>query len=87
MAGKSKATAEVKYDGENDVLYIQLSGAEVARTEALDDLRLVDYEASGQPAGIEFISASDGLDLRDLPFAKQIEDALAREDLHFIVLV
>lgn len=48
----------VIYDDDNDVLYVMLSESEVAKTESLDDLRLVDYDAKGMPVGVEFISAS-----------------------------
>jgi len=57
----------VTYDEENDVLYVVLSDRDVSKTRALDDLRLVDYDDKNEPAGIEFISASDGLDLTGAP--------------------
>jgi len=79
------AFQEATYDEENDVLYIQFSGAEVERTVALDDLRLVDYDASKEPVGVEFMGASDGLDVSDVPFSDQIAAILARNGLDFAI--
>jgi uncharacterized protein YuzE len=76
---------EATYDEEHDVLYIQFSQAEVERTVALDDLRLVDYDASKKPVGVEFMSASEGLDVSDVPFSDQIAAILARNGLDFAI--
>ena len=57
----------VRYDEENDVLYVLFNESKVAKTISLDDLRLVDYDNKKERVGIEFISASDGLDLRMRP--------------------
>ncbi len=77
------AFQEATYDQENDVLYIQFSDSEVEKTVAIDDLRLVDFDSSEQPVGIEFIGASDGLDISDVPFAGEIGGILARNGLDF----
>ena len=53
---------QVLYDQENDLLYVLLSKHDVARTRAVDDLRVVDYDANDQPVGIEFMGGSDRLD-------------------------
>ena len=59
----------VEYDPVTDVLYVRLRPVQpVARTHALDDLRLIDYSADGGVVGLEFIDASSGIDLRDVPF-------------------
>ena len=73
----------VLYDDENDVLYVILSDHDVACTKALDDLRLVDYDASDEPVGIEFISASDGLDLAGTPLASRIQALLDEAGIPF----
>ena len=73
----------VLYDDENDVLYVLLSDNEVSRTKALDDLRLVDYDDSDEPVGIEFISASDGLDLSGAPWASRIQVLLDEAGITF----
>ena len=75
----------VQYDKENNVLYVKLSNKDVSQTRALDDLRLVDYDSENQPAGIEFISASDGLDLADAPAAKRIQKLLTEAGIDFPV--
>ena len=63
-----------------------LSNHDVARTRALDDLRLVDYDANDQPVGIEFIGASDGLDLAETPSPEQIQDLLREAEVDFPIL-
>ena len=68
----------VVYDPEADALYVQLIDAPVARTHALDDLRLIDYSGDGGVVGVEFLEAKFGIDLRDVPFSNRI-DALIRE--------
>ncbi len=66
----------VSYDPDADTLYIRFTAQEVCRTSALDDLRLIDYDAQNEVVGIESIDASDGIDLHDLPFAAKIEESL-----------
>jgi uncharacterized protein YuzE len=78
--------AKVRYDAEADVLYVQLGEKKVAKTGSLGDLRLIDYDADAGIVGIEFISASEGVDLRDLPFAKRIEHAIGESGLEMKVL-
>ena len=79
------AFTEATFNEENDVLYIQFSEADVDRTVALDDLRLVDYDAAKEPVGVEFMAASDGLDVSDVPFSDQIAAILARNGLDFAI--
>jgi uncharacterized protein YuzE len=64
---------QMEYSERADALYVRLSDGEVARTEALGDLRMVDYDAAGQVVGIEFLGASHGLDLHDVPMHKDVE--------------
>jgi uncharacterized protein YuzE len=71
------------YDPENDVLYIEFSDKDVERTQALDDLRLVDFDVSGHAVGVEFIAATQGLDLRDVPHSERIEGLLREKGLQF----
>ena len=63
---------QVTYDPEANALYVKLIDIPVHRTHALDDLRLIDYSEDGGVVGVEFLQASDGLDLRDLPFSKKV---------------
>jgi uncharacterized protein YuzE len=78
--------APVIYDDENDVLYVTLSGNDVARTVAFGDLRLVDYDAKGSPVAIEFIGASDGLDLSEVPSEGRIKTLLAKAGINFPIV-
>src|SRR5205085_8483326 len=46
-----------EYDKEVDAGYIRLrKGVRVARTERLDDSRLIDYDDAGDPIGIELLN-------------------------------
>lgn len=72
----------VEYDSEGDVLYVQfVPDREVAKTVSLDDLRLIDYSDDGAVVGLEFIDASAGVDLRDVPFAHTAEQIIGDADL------
>ncbi|MDZ7729642.1 MAG: DUF2283 domain-containing protein [Dehalococcoidia bacterium] len=71
---------------EADVLYVVFQEDTVARTTHLDDLRLVDYSADGGVLGIEFIDASSGIDLRDIPFAKTTERLIGDTGLNIPIL-
>jgi uncharacterized protein YuzE len=63
----------VTYDSDADVLYVRLSDAAVSATKTLDDLRLIDVASDGVVIGIEFIAASGGVDLCDVPFRPRVE--------------
>lgn len=70
------ALPRVRFDPDADVLYVHLAEAKVAETRSLGDLRLIDYSKDGIVIGVEFISASHGVDLADLPFAQTIAKAI-----------
>lgn len=71
------AEVSVEYDREADVLYVRLAPhAKVARTHRLDDMRLIDYSEDGAVVGIEFIDASEGVELSDVPFARKVEQLI-----------
>jgi uncharacterized protein YuzE len=80
---KTKKHEMVRYDEENDVLYLLVNQTKVAKTISLDDLRLVDYDNNNEPVGIEFISASDGLDLSDAPAPTRIRELLDEAGIDF----
>jgi uncharacterized protein YuzE len=63
----------ISYSEREDIVYIQLSDHEVASTQAIDDLRIVDYDADGLVVGVDLIGASGGLGLRDLPERARLE--------------
>jgi len=60
-------------DEDADVLYVRLSDGAVSTTQSLDDMRLIDLSADGAVVGVEFIDASGGIDLRDVPFRQRVE--------------
>ncbi len=79
---------EATYDSEADILYVRLRDSEtVARQTFLDDVRIIDHSEEGTVVGIEFIDASDGVILGDVPFAKQVEDLIGRSGHSFKILV
>ena len=62
------------YDSEADILYVELRDDEASTTQKfLDDLRIIDYSADGAVVGVEFIAASAGIDLTDVPSAASVE--------------
>jgi len=66
----------VTYDPTEDILYVRLSDESVADTVCLDDLRIIDYSVDGGVIGIEFIGASGGVELRDIPFSHKVEELI-----------
>ncbi|MBI5283723.1 MAG: DUF2283 domain-containing protein [Chloroflexi bacterium] len=71
----------VTYDPDADVLYVQLRAGKVARTKSLDDFRLIDYSDDGAVVGIEFIDATAGIDLKDVPFAQTVGQLIGQSGL------
>jgi len=68
---------QVEYDADADVLYVRLvPDATVARSHSLDDTRLIDYSEDGAVVGVEFIDASGGVELQDVPFARKVEQLI-----------
>ena len=61
------------YDAESDVLYVQLSDGAAPQQAFLDDLRIIDYSEDRAVVGVEFLNASEGVDLSDVPFAPTVE--------------
>ena len=82
MNGNSSAD----YDDDADVLYVALLDDDVEETVELDDLRLVDYGKGGCVVGVEFISASSGIDLRDVPLAAEVERVIGSSGYSFKVV-
>ena len=55
---------------------LQLREGPSARSVNLDDLRIIDYAQDGEIVGVEFISATEGVELRDIPFRPTVENAI-----------
>jgi uncharacterized protein YuzE len=66
----------VDHDPEADALYITLEQKMYHHGRDLDDQRRIDYAEDGSVRGVEILYPSDGVDLRDLPRADEIADAL-----------
>ena len=65
------------HDEEADILYVRLrDGEQPARQAFLDDLRILDYSADGRVVGVEFVCASDGIELSGVPFARRVEQLI-----------
>jgi uncharacterized protein YuzE len=74
----------LEYDPRGDIAYIHVASTadvKVHHTERVGDgdeyERGIDYDADGQIVGYEFMNASVGLDLRQLPHQQEIADFIA----------
>ena len=68
---------QIRYDPEADAVYAKLREAEGrVTTQQIDDVRLVDYDESGAVVGVELLFVSGGVDLRGLPEAERIAEAM-----------
>lgn len=76
------------YDSDADILYVELRDGEASATQKfLDDLRILDYSADGAVVGVEFISASAGIDLTDVPSAASVEALISDSGHSFKIFV
>jgi Protein of unknown function (DUF2283). len=64
------------YDEQADAVYVQFRRSAVTRTEELSDSVTVDYDAAGQPLGVEFLNVSLGIDLDQVPHRAQVAKLL-----------
>ena len=69
----SSFTPHAEYHADIDILYVTLSDAEVTRSGDLDLWRNIDLAADGTVVGIEFVNASAGVNLRDVPQYAEVE--------------
>lgn len=69
------------YDQEADAVYVYFNQSPVARTDELSDAVAVDYDSSGQPVGVEFLTVSYGIDLERVPHRAEVAKLL--EERHF----
>lgn len=67
----------VQYDSEADALYVRLrEPIGDVKSRAVDDARIVDYDAEDHVVGVELLDASHGIDLEGLPEAEAIAEAI-----------
>lgn len=67
---------DIKYDKRADAIYILLSNKPYAYGKDLDNERRIDYDANGNPRGVELLCVSTGVITDDLPNRIEIERAL-----------
>ncbi len=79
-------TSPVTFDAEADALYVRLRDGSSARQAMLDDARIIDYSEDGAVIGVEFLGASDGVDLDDVPFAPTVASLIHDSGLPIRVL-
>ncbi|MCJ7514927.1 MAG: DUF2283 domain-containing protein [Dehalococcoidia bacterium] len=72
---------KIKYDRKADAIYIHLSDAPYAYGKDLDKERRIDYDANGQPRGVELLCVSDGVITDDLPHRAEIERLLGERGI------
>ena len=77
---------QVTYDRQTDILYVRVQAGPSARQVLLDDARIIDYSASDEVVGIEFIGARGGIDLSDVPLAESVEQAIGPSGQSFKIL-
>jgi uncharacterized protein YuzE len=58
---------QLTYDETVDAVYVYFNHNEVDYTERVSEQANVDYDAHGAPVGVEFLDASDGIDLDAVP--------------------
>jgi uncharacterized protein YuzE len=69
----------IEYDDEADALYVAFEHIEpgaAKQQRELDERRIVDLDADGEPVGVEFLDYSNGVDLEGVPRADEIVQAL-----------
>ncbi|MDA0269910.1 MAG: DUF2283 domain-containing protein [Chloroflexi bacterium] len=69
----------IRFDPDADALYVyyrRVTPGDIARTEELGDGRQVDYDASGEVLGVEFLGVSQGVSLVDVPRADEVSAAM-----------
>jgi len=67
---------DIRYDKQADAIYILLRNAPYAYGKDLDKERRIDYDADGNPRGVELLCVSTGVITDDLPNRAEIERAL-----------
>ena len=85
MLGTYYDLAVITYSETADALYVQLQEAEVTKVTPVDDSRIVDYAADGSVVGVEFLTASAGIDPRDIPERTRLEEMI--KNLRFSIAV
>ena len=72
---------KLEYDKKADAIYIYLSDEPYAYGKNLDHERRIDYDADGNPIGIELLCVSEGVITNDLPQRGEIERLLEKHHI------
>jgi uncharacterized protein YuzE len=72
---------KLRYDKKADAVYILLSDKPYTYGKDLDDERRVDYDAEGNPRGIELLCVSTGVFTDDLPEMEKVEKMLGEKGI------
>ena len=72
---------KVRYDKQADAIYILLSEKPYAYGKDLDEERRIDYDAAGNPRGVELLCVSTGVITNDLPNRAEIERTLGSKGI------
>ena len=72
---------KIKYDKQADAIYIRFSDAPYAYGRDLDNERRIDYDANGEPRGVELLCVSDGVITDGLPRRGEIEQLLEKHHI------
>lgn len=65
-----------KFDPKADSMYITLNSGVYDHGYDLDDDRRIDYNENNIPIGIELLSVSHGVDLKDLPYTQELVELI-----------
>ncbi len=71
----------IRYDRKADAIYILLSAEPYAYGKDLDEERRIDYDAEGNPRGIELLCVSTGVVTEDLPNRAEVERILGHKGI------
>ncbi len=77
---------KLKHDKIADAIYIKLGNTPYAYGKDLDDLRRIDYDAEGNPRGIELLCVSKGVNLYGLPRKDEIAEILAHNGINSYIM-
>ena len=67
---------KIRYDKSADAIYIFLTNEPYSYGKDLDEERRIDYDANGNPRGIELLCVSTGVITDNLPERAEVERIL-----------
>ena len=75
---------KLSYDPAADAVFVRFNDRPTHYAEELDDRRNLLCAADDSVIGVELLSVSQGVDLRGLPHASAIADALKRQRIKLL---